>query len=88
MITSSLILYFTAAIYLATLSILFMYYKEKNNIPHQAVMLGTFIFCIIFNGSIIYVICSFILLFPQSCFGGLIIVIFTAFGNLIFIPLS
>lgn len=60
MITSSLILYFTAAIYLATLSILFMYYKEKNNIPHQAVMLGTFIFCIIFNGSIIYVICSFI----------------------------
>ncbi|EAI6902319.1 TPA: hypothetical protein ACSPVW_001393 [Campylobacter coli] len=117
MITSSLILYFTAAIYLATLSILFMYYKEKNNIPHQAVMLGTFIFCIIFNGSIIYVICSFIfqyyttempclflwkififimiisyvlifLLFPQFCFGGLIIVIFTAFGNLIFIPLS
>ncbi|OWT30043.1 hypothetical protein K708_1225 [Campylobacter coli JL-CDD-LMH] len=28
------------------------------------------------------------LLFPQFCFGGLIIVIFTAFGNLIFIPLS
>ncbi|EKB9577538.1 hypothetical protein OOY21_000959 [Campylobacter jejuni] len=37
-----------------------MIWKGKNNIPHQAVMLGTFIFCIIFNGSIIYVICSFI----------------------------